>query len=105
MIVDNGIIWVKEIHANTTISSLPGNPVFYYWIAYFGDNPTGYLISKHELAQGEDDEWKVLIENCDSDFIYHGITYEDDSELKPKIKTFTKKVKQAVLGDYYEEEE
>mmetsp|Transcript_24576 Transcript_24576/g.26450 ORF Transcript_24576/g.26450 Transcript_24576/m.26450 type:complete len:175 (+) Transcript_24576:50-574(+) len=106
-IVDNGIIWVKEIHANTANSSATRKTVvFHYWIAYFGGNPTGYLIGKRELTTGESNEWKVLIENCDSDFIYRGGIYdEDDNKLKPKLKTFIKKIKQTILGDYYESDE
>mmetsp|Transcript_1161 Transcript_1161/g.1476 ORF Transcript_1161/g.1476 Transcript_1161/m.1476 type:complete len:171 (+) Transcript_1161:133-645(+) len=103
-VVDNGIIWVKEINAKSANSG-EKNFTFYYWIAYFGDNPTGYLIKECKPKSGENREWKILIENCDSDFIYHDVFDKDDSELEASIKIFIKKVKQAVSGDYYEEDE
>lgn len=84
--VDDGILLYKEMHSS---SSLTLN----YWLGYFGGNPRGYV-----LIPSSSDGYKVLIENCDSDFIWRG----NDG---PVPKRFIKQVKMAAYGDKYREEE
>jgi len=77
MNMDNGIMWC-------TILSCGGEAQakLFYWLAYCGGNPTGYLLS------GEGDEIQLLIENCDGDFIWHG------GGKKPRA--FVRQVRKAV---------
>ena len=93
-IVDDGILFYKELG-----SARYPNVVLYYWLAYFGGNPTGYLLVPSEscLSNREFDHWQVLIENCDTDFIWRG---------NGKVpKAFIKSIKMAVYGSKYDEED
>jgi hypothetical protein len=82
--VDDGVLVYKEMQSQQIC--------LYYWLGYFGGNPRGYV-----LMHTNDDGWKVLIENCDTDFIWRG--------EGPLPKAFMKQVKMAAYGDKYREEE
>mmetsp|Transcript_14421 Transcript_14421/g.31260 ORF Transcript_14421/g.31260 Transcript_14421/m.31260 type:complete len:175 (+) Transcript_14421:90-614(+) len=88
--VDDGLVFYKMLRS----SAQPDTGVsFYYWLGYFGGNPTGYLLK----GRG-DGQWEVIIENCDTDFIWRG--------PGDKPKHFIKAVKKAVYGDkYYEDDD
>jgi hypothetical protein len=73
--VDDGILFCKELtssHTNgvgasslppasTTVAKETNSPSFYYyWLAYFGGNPTGYLLrERHETE--EDPGWELPV--------------------------------------------
>lgn len=86
--VDNGIMLYKELKAGDAAR-------FYYWQAYFGGNPSGYLLLSSTAAKGEG--WQTLVENCDGDFIWQG-----PGDKRPL--GFLNQVKKIAMGRYYDEE-
>lgn len=86
--VDDGILVYKKMQSTTT------SLVLHYWLGYFGGNPIGYVL----IQSNDDTNWKVLIENCDTDFIWRG-----EGDAVPRA--FLKQVKMAAYGDKYSEED
>jgi hypothetical protein len=89
---DDGRVYVKEVRVLYDDDDDDATPRLWYWLAYFGGNPTGYLLVEAEEG------WNMLVENCDGDFIYHGTG--DDHEAQAGFVTAVKK---CVLGDHYYE--
>lgn len=90
--VDSGIILHKELKPAEPATTLLR---FHYWQAYFGGNPTGYLLTTDQV-ETETSSWKILVENCDGDFIWRG---PGERPLR-----FLNQVKKAALGRYYDAE-
>lgn len=88
MIVDNGIMLYKELKGGDARR-------FYYWQAYFGGNPSGYLLA---ASSNGEEGWRTLVENCDGDFIWQG-----PGDKRPL--DFLNQVKKIAMGRYYDEEE
>jgi hypothetical protein len=95
--VDDGIIMYKELEGSNDSDE---SRRFYYWQAYFGGNPTGYLLTDKIVADGEEDNnstnWTLLVENCDGEFIWRG-------PGKRPLR-FLNQIKKAAMGRYYDEE-
>ena len=83
--VDDGIVFYKEMAPRGEHESQTS---YFYWLGYFGGNPTGYLL---------DGKNEFVIHNCDTDFIWVG-PGECPNE-------FIRSVKKAAFGDKYQEEE
>ena len=91
--VDDGIVFYKQMRStqpDTTTS-------FHYWLGYFGGNPTAYLLKEGRSGSGGGGQWDVILENCDTDFIWRGPGNAP--------KHFIKAVKKAAYGDKYCEED
>lgn len=69
--------------------------ILHYWAGYFGGNPRGYLL----IPTTNDSSWEVLIENCDTDFIWRG------KGISKVPKAFMKRVKMAAYGGKYRKED
>ena len=98
--VDNGLVLYKEVvdRNDAGSSSPPNKRIYHYWQAYFGGNPTGYLLKMSSSSSPSKSMWEVLVENCDGDFIWHG--------CQPTPKGFIRQLKMVVYGEkYFSEEE
>lgn len=85
--VDDGLLLYKKM--------ICPQLTLYYWVGYFGGNPRGYVLIP--TSSTTNDDWKILIENCDSDFIWRG------EGAAPKA--FMKQVKMAAYGDKHREDD
>merc|ERR1711971_246780 len=97
---DDGIVSFKMLES--TNPTPQQQRFYYYWVAYFGGNPTGYLLVPNQTAADAQDltsrPWEVLVENCDTDFIWRG---GDGNVHDGRQRLFIKNVKKAVMGKYY----
>jgi len=98
--VDDGILFYKRIQSSSyqKHDACTEPFVLHYWLGYCGGNPTGFLLVKKKFVADDCcEQFQVIVENCDTDFIWRG---QGDV---PKL--FIQEVKKAVYGDKYCEEE